>query len=171
MSSIGTVKILLILAISSALSLFGTSTHAHDQIALTPPQTVVPVKGRWLRLPVIPDPNWKPGHRGLDIQANTEQMVVAPRSGTVKFSNYINGVGSISIQTYDGYRHILTFIEPITEVNQKVRTGEQIGWVSEGGHCIRTCVHWAVKHNGVYIDPRWLLPSMLVRIKHAGGLG
>jgi murein DD-endopeptidase MepM/ murein hydrolase activator NlpD len=165
------VKVIAIVAIVAALSILDHSPSSHPQVLINQPKTIVPVKGRWLRLPVIPDPNWKPGHRGLDIQANTEQMVFAPRSGTVKFADYIDGIGSVSIQTFDGYRHIVTFVEPTVEAQQKVRTGQQIGWVSEGGHCIRTCVHWAVKHNGVYIDPRWLLPSNLVRIKREGALG
>lgn len=164
------VKLFAVLTLATALSMIGHSPEIRPHVVISQPKTVVPVKGRWLRLPVIPDPNWKPGHRGLDIQASTEQMVFAPRSGTIKFADYIDGIGSVSIQTFDGYRHIVTFVEPTVEVQQKVRTGEQIGWVAEGGHCIRTCVHWAVKHNGVYLDPRWLLPSMLVRIKPAGGL-
>lgn len=154
-----------------ALALHGSTSSGSPLVAVSPPKTLVPVKGPWLRLPVIPDPNWKPGHRGLDIGASTEQMVIAPRSGTVKFADYINDIGSVSITTYDGYRHIITFIEPTVDVDQYVRAGEQIGWVASNGHCITTCVHWAVKHLGRYVDPRWLLPAMLVRIKRAGGLG
>lgn len=164
-------KVLNIGLLCIAMALPGTPSNVSPQVVTSPPQTRVPVKGPWLRLPVIPDPNWKPGHRGLDIGANTEQMVFAPRSGTVKFADYINDVGSVSISTYDGYRHIITFIEPTVDVDQYVRAGEQIGWVSSGGHCVTTCVHWAVKHLGRYVDPRWLLPSMLVRIKRVGGLG
>jgi septal ring factor EnvC (AmiA/AmiB activator) len=163
-------KFLIVPTLAFILTLSSTPIQATSQVAIPPPKTIVPVKGPWLRLPVIPDPNWKPGHRGLDIGAHTEQMVVAPRSGTVKFADYIDGVGSISITTYDGYRHILTFVEPIVEKEQYVRIGDQIGWVASNGHCIRTCVHWAVKQFGKYVDPRWLLPSMLVRIKRAGGL-
>ena len=164
-------KTLVIGLLSLTFALASVPSNATGRVAIATPTTLVPVKGPWLRLPVIPDPNWKPGHRGLDIGASTEQMVLAPRSGRVAFADYINDVGSVSITTYDGYRHIVTFVEPTVERHQFVRAGEQIGWVSEGGHCIRTCVHWAVKHLGRYVDPRWLLPSMLVRIRHAGGLG
>ena len=164
-------KFLMIGLVCLSFGLACLPSSATPQVSISSPKTLVPVKGPWLRLPVIPDPNWKPGHRGLDIGASTEQMVQAPRSGKVTFAGYINDVGSISITTYDGYRHIMTFVEPTVERHQYVRAGEQVGWVSEGGHCIRTCVHWAVKHLGRYVDPRWLLPKMLVRIRHVGGLG
>lgn len=164
-------KLLIIALLGLTLGLASAPSNAREYVAISPPKTLVPIKGPWLRLPVIPDPNWKPGHRGLDIGASTEQMVLAPRSGRVAFAGYVNDVGSVSITTYDGYRHIVTFVEPTVERDDFVRAGEQIGWVSEGGHCIRTCVHWAVKHFGRYVDPRWLLPRMLVRIKHVGGLG
>lgn len=164
-------KFLMIGLLSLTFGLASIPSSGTPYVSIAPPKTLVPVKGPWLRMPVIPDPNWKPGHRGLDIGANTEQMVLAPRSGRVAFANYINNVGSVSITTYDGYRHIVTFVEPTVERDQYVRAGEQIGWVSESSHCKRTCVHWAVKHFGRYVDPRWLLPKMLVRIRRAGGLG
>ncbi|MEN9922851.1 MAG: hypothetical protein RIS09_365 [Actinomycetota bacterium] len=162
---------LLAFLITASFFLAPSQSLAQPHVVITPPPTIVPVIGPWIRLPVIPDPNWKPGHRGLDIASHSEAFVVAPRTGIVRFADYINGVGSVSISTYDWYRHIMTFIEPLVSKGDKVVTGQQIGWVSESGHCKRTCLHWAVKHFGKYIDPRWLLPSMLVRIKRVGAPG
>lgn len=126
---------------------------------------VWPVRAQILRLPVIPSPNWKPGHRGLDVAAEVGTLVRSPVFGTVVWVGQINHLPIVTIQSRAGYRHTLLPVTTALAVGERVAQREVIGVVEESAHCIdRNCLHWGVKKNGRYFDPRWFLPALIFRL-------
>jgi murein DD-endopeptidase MepM/ murein hydrolase activator NlpD len=123
-----------------------------------------PLKGIILRLPVIPVPNWKPGHRGIDLAAEPGATVRAPVSGNVKWVGTINGVTSLTIVDFHGYRHTLLPVETTAQIGDQVARGDVVATVGGGTHCKRFCLHWGIRKARAYIDPRWLAPPLIYRL-------
>lgn len=123
-----------------------------------------PVRGAWLRLPVIPDPNWLPGHRGLDLAAAVGGPIRSPVSGLVVWVGEVNLVPGITIVDRLGLRHSLQPVTAAVEEGQEVLRGEVIGWLAAGQHCRVSCLHWGVRQGRQYLDPRWLLPPTIRRL-------
>ena len=129
-----------------------------------------PMTGPWLRLPVIPEPNWLPGHRGIDIAGTVGQRVRSPVSGEVVWVGEVAGVPSLTVRDTSGRRHSLLPVDATVVVGDSVLKNETVGTLAPGNHCLSDCLHWAVKLDGHYLDPRWLLPHILYRLPtHARG--
>ena len=144
------------------LSWLGSGTGA---AAATAPAAIWPVSGQLLRLPVIPFPNWKPGHRGLDIAAPAGTLVRSPVTGWVHWAGTINGIPGISIRTSSRYRHTLSSVSTTLTAGQRVSQGRLIGVVEPSSHCgVIDCLHWGVKKDGKYFDPRWFVAPIYVRL-------
>lgn len=128
-------------------------------------QAVLPASGVWLRLPVIPWPNWKPGHRGLDIQAPADSEVFVPATGIVIWVGRIGKTVGITIDAGSSIKHTLTGVESELVIGQKVKLGQFAGWAITNQHCENLdCIHWSVRQKGRYIDPRWLLKPIVYRL-------
>jgi murein DD-endopeptidase MepM/ murein hydrolase activator NlpD len=140
--------------------------HPSALAAASPTSSAIwPVKGQLLRLPVIPFPNWKPGHRGLDISAESGTFVRSPVAGEVHWVGTINGIPGLSIRTSSDYRHTLSPVSSALNVGQQVFQGRLIGVVETSNHCgPMACLHWGVKKNGKYFDPRWFMSPLYVRL-------
>ncbi len=123
-----------------------------------------PTRGAILRLPVIPYPNWKPGHRGIDLEVREGSEIHAPVSGVVTWVGSINGVASMSVIDVFGYRHTLLPLQSQLTIGDRVSRGEVIGVVATSSHCSRPCVHWGIRKARAYIDPRWLAPPLIYRL-------
>ena len=153
-----------VIVAAAALSLIwvGTGTVA----AATSTQVAIwPVRGALLRLPVIPFPNWKPGHRGLDISAPIGSLVRSPVTGWVYWVGTINGIPGLSIRTGAGYRHTLQPVSSALTVGDRVSQGKLIGVVEPSNHCATgACLHWGVKKDDRYFDPRWFVAPIYVRL-------
>ncbi len=125
----------------------------------------VPASGVWLRTPVIPWPDWKPGHRGLDIQAPADTEVFAPVKGEVTWVGRIGKNFGITINAGSSIKHTITGVESPLEIGDAVFQGQFIGWSIISNHCENLdCIHWSVRQNGRYIDPRWLLKPIVYRL-------
>ena len=126
---------------------------------------VLPASGVWLRVPVIPWPNWMPGHRGLDIQAPADTEVFAPVTGEVLWIGRVGKTFGITIDAGSFIKHTITGIDSSLEIGQKVWRGQFIGWSIVNQHCENLdCIHWSVRQHGRYIDPRWLLKPVVYRL-------
>lgn len=126
---------------------------------------VVPASGIWLRTPVIPWPNWQPGHRGLDIQAPADTEVFAPVKGQVSWVGRIGKNFGITINAGSFIKHTITGLDSPLNVGDQVWRGQFIGWSITSNHCGNLdCIHWSVRQNGRYIDPRWLLKPIIYRL-------
>lgn len=126
---------------------------------------VLPASGVWLRVPVIPWPNWKAGHRGLDIQAPIDTEVFAPTNGQVTWVGRIGKSFGITIDAGSLIKHTIMGIDSPLKVGKKVWRGQFVGWAISNQHCENLdCIHWSVRQNGRYIDPRWLLKPIVYRL-------
>lgn len=123
-----------------------------------------PIRGAWLRLPAIPDPNWLPGHRGLDLAGPVGMAVRSPVNGPVVWVGEIDHVPGITITDQLGNRHSLQPVAASVEIGDWVLRGEIIGAIADGDHCRVSCLHWGVRAGRRYIDPRWLLPPAIRRL-------
>lgn len=125
-----------------------------------------------LRAADIPDKAWKPGHRGVDLQATPGQVIVASRGGIVAFAGVVAGTPVVSISHSDGIR---TTYEPVlarVKAGQQVRRGEPIGVLADATALpdyarASPGLSWGARIEGKerrYIDPMTLLGSVRVRL-------
>ena len=101
---------------------------------------------------VAPESPWGSGHRGVDIDASSSEILVAPVSGQMRFVGSVVDRGVVTIETSDGW---LVSMEPVTideEVGGRVRAGQRIGTIARG-HCPRRCVHVGLRVEGDYHSP------------------
>jgi murein DD-endopeptidase MepM/ murein hydrolase activator NlpD len=154
-----------VFAMVTALSLLSPSTVT----ALSLPKAT----GRWIdwpavghvvRLPAIPYPNWKPGHRGIDLALTSGTSIMSPATGKVTWVGVVNGVPSITIVDRHGYKHSLLPVETTLQVDETVLQGEVIGKIVASNHCRVSCVHWSMRRGRQYVDPRWFAPPMIYRL-------
>lgn len=101
------------------------------------------------------------GHEGLDIGAPSGTPIVASASGTVIFSDWYYGYGYLIIvehvngnQTY--YAHCS---ELYVAEGDSVEQGELIGAVGCTGISSGDHLHFAIKIDGIFVDPEDYLPQ------------
>lgn len=117
----------------------------------------------------IPEENWKPGHRGVDLALKLNAPVLAAGDGVVAFVGTVAGTPVISIDHPGGIR---TTYQP---VRSDLKAGDN---VTEGhiiGRLARATSHFAGEHDGLhwgaltgpdkYIDPLTLLEPPRIRLK------
>jgi murein DD-endopeptidase MepM/ murein hydrolase activator NlpD len=128
------------------------------------PRTGWPLAGAIVRTPILPWPDWQPGHRGLDLAADVDDVVHSPIAGTVAWVGEISGRPSVSI-AQGQYRHIFHPVTALVSRGDRVVRGQPIARVRESSHCAQTeCLHWAVKKRDRYQDPRWTAESRVRRL-------
>ncbi|MCZ9293331.1 M23 family metallopeptidase [Corynebacterium meitnerae] len=119
----------------------------------------------------IPEKNWMPGHRGVDLAARPGQDILAAEDGVVAFVGVIVGVPVISIDHADGIRTTYQPVFPTVAVGDSVREGQPIGRMAppNGDH---DGLHWGAKTGpDAYINPLSLLEAPTIRLKPVDGLG
>lgn len=119
----------------------------------------------------IPEKNWMPGHRGVDLAARPGQDILAAEDGVVAFVGVIVGVPVISIDHADGIRTTYQPVFPTVAVGDAVQEGQPIGRMapSNGDH---DGLHWGAKTGpDTYINPLTLLDAPTIRLKPVDGPG
>jgi murein DD-endopeptidase MepM/ murein hydrolase activator NlpD len=86
---------------------------------------------------------------------------LAAAAGTVVFAGTVGGRGVVSID-HGGVRTTYEPVEPHVTAGQRVSLGQQIGLVSNGGHCAGSCLHWGLRQADSYADP-------LLMVRRTGG--
>lgn len=133
--------------------------------AYVSPTSGGPTPGRVLRYADIPERNWQPGHRGVDLELAAGADVRAAGAGRIAFAGTIAGMPSVSIDHTDG---LCTTYQPVwahVSVGDSVTSGQVIGQLAphprgEPG------LHWgALTGPDTYINPLSLLQSPLIRLK------
>lgn len=100
-------------------------------------------------------------HTGIDFAALEGTPVYAIDDGKVTVSQYSSSAGNYcTISHIDGtitstYMHMLSL--PEVKVGDSVARGQIIGYVGSTGNSTGNHLHFAVKRNGAYIDPRSIL--------------
>ncbi len=127
--------------------------------ALAAPTGVRPVPGPVIRGFDPPAQRWLAGHRGVDLAATAGEPVRAVADGVVSFAGMVAGRGVVSVRLDGGPDRVVTHepLSPAVSLGHRVRTGDVIGWIGEGGDCSGRCLHWGLKVQGLYQDPLSLL--------------
>lgn len=110
---------------------------------------------------VAPPTPYAAGHRGIDLPAPEEGVVVAPADGVVHYVGTVVDRPVVSIRHADG---VISSMEPVDSelaAGQGVRRGEPIGSVVSMGarsawsatHCRSPCIHLGVRVHGAYVSP------------------
>ena len=121
------------------------STGALWEWPVDPPKRVV-------RAYVAPATPYGPGHRGVDLAADSGAAVYAPADGVVYFAGVVVDRPLLTIRQPGG---ILSSFEPVTTTlaaGTAVTRGERIGTLL-AGHCAETCLHVGVRLYGQYVSP------------------
>ncbi|GAB2974323.1 hypothetical protein GCM10027282_11020 [Frigoribacterium salinisoli] len=127
----------------------------------------VPAPHPVLRPFVAPEHAWSPGHRGLDVGAAVDAVVLAPDDGVVHFSGVVVDRPVLSLRHRDG---VLSSVEPVASDlvrGDAVERGQPIG-VLRPGHCPDgpSCLHLGARVDGTYVSPLLFLgggePSVLL---------
>lgn len=104
-----------------------------------------------------PEP-WLPGHRGVDILAQTGTELLAPSDGRIAFAGSVAGKSVVTIIHADD---LSTTYEPARTwlpVGRAVEEGTPFATLEgHSDHCDGTCLHWGLRRNrGAamhYLDP------------------
>lgn len=119
----------------------------------------------------IPEEDWKPGHRGVDLRADPGQEIVASRGGVVAFAGVVAGTPIVSIQHSDGLRTTYEPVHAAVAVGQHVRRGAVIGHLADADALPETArrspgLSWGAKwgSSSSYVDPLTLLGDARVRL-------
>jgi murein DD-endopeptidase MepM/ murein hydrolase activator NlpD len=122
-----------------------------------------------------PSPNWKRGHRGVDLAGAPGQPVYAAAAGTVVFAGELAGRPLVSVAHPGGLRTSYEPVRPAVRTGQLVAAGTVIGELAAGhsGCQAPACLHWGAMWGPAaradYIDPLGLLASTPIRLKPLHG--
>lgn len=142
-------------------------------LAWVDPSTGLDSPTKILRPAEIPEKNWLPGHRGVDLALQPGDNVLAAEGGVVAFAGMVVGTPTVSIDHADGIR---TTYQP---VNASVSVGDEVAEEQPIGTLARPTAKFAREHQGLhwgaktgpdtYIDPLTLLQPPRIRLKPVHG--
>lgn len=152
-------------AVFAALTLVALFTYRHAAVpamAATTWSTPL-VNGN----PVVhnyqaPLTKWGPGHRGIDLEATQNAVVLAPANGYVRFSGKVGVRSVVTIQT-GRYVQELEPVCGLKPLGTRVQRGQIVGTVCDSGasHCAPlSCLHWSVRTATGYLSPEFLLGQL-----------
>lgn len=98
-----------------------------------------------------PESPWGPGHRGLDLAADSP-VIRAPVSGQVSFQGPVADRGVVTITTAHGWQVSMEPVESDLAQGAWVAAGQDIGQL-QPGHCAGLCLHLGLRIEGEYRSP------------------
>ena len=104
-------------------------------------------------------PRWGRMHRGIDIDGNTGDALVAAQSGTVTFTGWYYGYGNMTlIRHSDGVTTAYAHQSSIgVRVGQTVARGEYIGRMGATGNVTGSHLHFETRQSSGAVNPRTYL--------------
>lgn len=128
-----------------------------------------PVPGAVIQAADIPEQNWLPGHRGVDLAARPGDPVHASASGTVRFAGSVAGTPVVSVDHGNG---LITTYEPVEttlSAGDGVTRGQSVGTLADAARLPDTArrdpgLSWGARLRDNYIDPMTLLGGVTVRL-------
>ncbi len=118
-----------------------------------------------------PSPDWKPGHRGVDLPGTPGQPVYAAGSATVVFAGLLAGRPVVSLAHPGGLHTSYEPVRAAVRAGQSVTARTVIGELVAGhpGCQSAACLHWGAMWGPAsaahYVDPLGLLKSTPIRLK------
>lgn len=97
-----------------------------------------------------------PGHRGMDIAAQTAATVHAPTAGVVAFRGTVVDRPLITIDHGDGYVSTLEPVASELTPGDVVSANDPVGTVATGGYATPGTLYIGVRIDGRYVNPRGL---------------
>jgi len=131
---------------------------------------------RVIREFMAPATEYGPGHRGIDIAADTGAQVRAPAAGRVLFSGSVAGRGVLTIEHPNDVVSTIEPIEASVSVGDVVSSGDVVGVVAppdvvwDASH-VCSCVHLGARYRGSYVSPRTLLEQARTAVLKPWGDG
>lgn len=122
-----------------------------------------------------PSPDWRPGHRGVDLPGSPGQPVYAAGAATVVFAGVLAGRPVVSLAHPGGLRTSYEPVRAVVRVGQAVTAETVIGSLVPGhaGCRAAACLHWGAMWGPAsradYVDPLGLLKATPVRLKPLDG--
>lgn len=124
----------------------------------------------------IPERNWQPGHRGVDLALRPGGAVLAAGGGTVAFAGTVAGVPVVSIDHPGGLRTTYQPVHASVRVGDAVDEGQPIGTLARTASAASASagdhdgLHWGARTGpDAYIDPLSLLKPPQIRLKPLDG--
>lgn len=141
-----------------------TAWFAAPAAAWVDPTTGLDHASRVTRPADIPERNWLPGHRGVDLGLEHGAKVRAAADGVVVFAGVVVGVPTVSIEHAGGVRTTYQPVRANISKGDTVREGQVIGTLVRGRE--HDGLHWgALVAKDTYIDPLTLLNTPVIRLK------
>ena len=118
-----------------------------------------------------PSPNWRPGHRGVDLAGAADQPVYAAGDATVVFAGTLAGRPVVSLAHPGGLHTSYEPVRAAVVAGQQVTAQTTIGELMAGhpGCPVAACLHWGAMWGPAsgadYVDPLGLLKATPVRLK------
>lgn len=111
---------------------------------------------------------WLPAHRGVDLSASPDALILAPEQGTIAFIGTVGGKAVVTIR-HKPMDDLTSTFEPAStdlRVGDRVGRGDVIGVVKgHSDHCDGACLHWGLRtSDGDYLNPMHMV------VKHRIGL-
>lgn len=132
-----------------------------------------PVHGTVITPADIPEENWRPGHRGVDLDASSGDPVRPGAPGVIAFAGVVAGTPTVTVDHGNGLH---TTYEPVlsqVSVGDPVDISTVLGTLADAGTLPDTArrdagLHWgAFFRDGEakrYVDPMSLLPVIRIRL-------
>jgi murein DD-endopeptidase MepM/ murein hydrolase activator NlpD len=100
-------------------------------------------------------------HKGLDIDLETGDPVVAAFEGKVRIARYNRGYGNMVVISHEGgletlYGHLSQLD---VQEGQIVKSGDQIGLGGSTGQSTGAHLHFEIRVLGEQVDPSWVIDS------------
>lgn len=150
-------------ALIAAAALCAVAPPAH---AYVDPTTGQPHATRITRSADIPEKNWLPGHRGVDLALSVGGEVRAAEDGTVAFTGVVAGTPVVSIDHPDGIRTTYQPVHALVAAGEPVDEGQVIGRLAASRAGEHDGLHWgALTGKDAYINPLSLLDTPEIRLK------
>jgi murein DD-endopeptidase MepM/ murein hydrolase activator NlpD len=94
------------------------------------------------------------GHRGIDLAAAEQEVVLAPADGVVRFAGYVVNRGVLSID-HGGVVSSFEAVGALVQAGDRVSQGQPVAVVGTGSHC--ACLHVGARIRGQYVSPQALI--------------
>jgi murein DD-endopeptidase MepM/ murein hydrolase activator NlpD len=120
-----------------------------------------------------PEKAWLAGHRGVDLNVEKGEELLAPADGVIAFVGSVAGKSVVTIRHGTMHGELTSTFEPATtdlSVGTTVESGHVFAHVEgSSDHCADVCLHWGLKGAGRdYVDPEGKVRLTAIMLKPVG---